>query len=85
MLAYFCLSGKQFVAKEGDIVVNCPFVKGNVGDVVITDQVLGIGEAIGSPDGKFLAGAKVELKIVKQFKSKKIRIVNFRPQKRHER
>lgn len=84
MFAYFCVAGKQYIAKKGDTLLNCPFISGNIGDVVFSEEVLGINNTIGSPEGKFLKGAKVELKIVKQGLHKKLRIVNFRPQKRHE-
>ncbi|GCE63433.1 50S ribosomal protein L21 [Candidatus Mycoplasma haematohominis] len=84
MFAYFCVAGKQYIAKKGDILVNCPFVRGDIGDIFFTEQVLGINDTIGSPAGQYLSGAKIELKIVKQGLSKKLRIVNFRPQKRHE-
>lgn len=72
------------MAKVGDRLIGCPYVEGNVGDVVYTEEVLGINDEIGCPAGKFLPGAKIEMKIVKQGKKRKLRIVNFRPQKRHE-
>lgn len=84
MFAYFEVNGKQYIAKVGDILKDCPHLRGQIGDVIFTEKVLGINDCVGSPDGVYLDGAKVELKIVKHGKSKKIRVVNFRPQKRHE-
>lgn len=84
MFAYFEVKGKQYIAKKGDILRNCPCFQGNVGDVVFIDRVLGVNDSVGSPEGVYIPGVKIELKIVKQGKSKKMRIVNFRPQKRHE-
>lgn len=84
MLAYFCVAGKQFMASKGDIITDCPFVKGQVGDIVFVDKVIGIGDKFGDSGDSFIKGAKIELKIVKQGIAKKLQIVNFKPQKRHE-
>lgn len=72
------------MASKGDIITDCPFIKGQVGDVLFVDKVMGIGDKFGGSDGVFIKGAKVELKIVKQGIAKKLQIVNFKPQKRHE-
>lgn len=85
MIAYFCLSGKQFFAKEGDILDGCPYVDGVKGQIVFSEEVMCINEVTSFDNSPFIKNAKVELKILKQGKTKKIRVVKFISQKRHKR
>lgn len=84
MFAYFEVANKQFIAKKGDILRNCPFIPGNVGDTICSDRILAMDDFVSYPEGKPIEGAYVSLKIVKQGLSRKKRIVHFSPQKRHE-
>ncbi|AEW45712.1 50S ribosomal protein L21 [Mycoplasma haemocanis str. Illinois] len=86
MIAYFCLAGKQYMAKVGDVLENCPHIKGEVGEKVISNEVMGIDTSLACDmNTPYLVGATVELRIVKQGKAKKLRVVKFISQKRHKR
>lgn len=86
MFAIIKTGGKQYLVSPDD-TLNIEKIPGDAGSQVVFDQVLltsepdGTGIKIGKP---VLAGAKVTATIVKQFRSKKIRIVKFK-QKVHYR
>ncbi len=77
MNAIIKTGGKQYRVEEGrEIFVEK--LDGEAGDVVTFDEVIMVGDKIGTP---FVDGAKVEGKIVKQGKGKKITIFKFKAKK----
>ena len=81
MKAVFVTGGKQYAVCEGDVVyvekLNC-----EADDVVTFDEVLLVGEG---SDAKFgtpvVEGAKVEGKVIKNGKGKKLNIITYKPKK----
>ena len=81
MKAVFVTGGKQYAVCEGDVVyiekLNC-----EADDVVTFDEVLLVGEGA---DAKFgtpvVEGAKVEGKVIKNGKGKKLNIITYKPKK----
>lgn len=77
MNAIIKTGGKQYRVEAGKEI----FVEkldGEAGDVVTFDEVIMVGDKVGTP---FVDGAKVEGKIVKQGKGKKITIFKFKAKK----
>ena len=81
MYAIIETGGKQYKVSEGDVV----FVEKldvEAGSVVTFDEVLLIGEdgnvTVGDP---FVKGAKVEAKVEKNGKGKKVKIFKYKPKK----
>lgn len=77
MNAIIKTGGKQYRVEEGKEI----FVEkldGEAGDVVTFDEVIMVGDKVGTP---FVDGAKVEGEIVKQGKGKKITIFKFKAKK----
>ena len=81
MKAVFVTGGKQYTANVGDVLF---IEKLNVEaeETVVFDQVLLVGEGA---DAKFgtpvVEGAKVEAKVIKNGKSKKLNIITYKPKK----
>ena len=81
MKAVFVTGGKQYAVCEGDVV----FIEKldvQADEVVTFEEVLFVGEGA---DAKFgtpvVEGAKVEAKVVKNGKGKKINILTYKPKK----
>ena len=81
MKAVFVTGGKQYTANVGDVLF---IEKLNVEaeETVVFDQVLLVGEGA---DAKFgtpvVEGAKVEAKVLKNGKGKKLNIITYKPKK----
>jgi large subunit ribosomal protein L21 len=86
MIAVIELGGNQFTVKEGDVIdvkkqdveVENIF---NVEALLITDEE-GKDVKVGTPT---VAGSKIELKVIDQFKGEKIRIFKMKSKKRFAR
>lgn len=85
MKAVFVTGGKQYAVCEGDVVY---IEKLDVAadETVTFDEVLFVGEG---SDAKFGApvveGAKVEAKVIKNGKGKKLNIIRYKPKKGYAR
>ena len=81
MQAIIVTGGKQYNVSEGDTL----FIEKldvNAGDAVVFDQVLAIVDGENSKFGTpVVDGAKVEAKVLKNGKGKKIRVFKYRPKK----
>ena len=81
MQAIIVTGGKQYNVSEGDTL----FIEKldvNAGDAVVFDQVLAIVDGENSKFGTpVVNGAKVEAKVLKNGKGKKIRVFKYRPKK----
>ena len=81
MQAVIMTGGKQYNVKEGDVVF-VEKLNAEAGETVTFDQVLAV---VDGADSKFgtptVAGAKVEAKVLKNGKGKKIRIFKYTPKK----
>ena len=84
MLAVIKTGGKQYLVKKGD-KVKIEKLEGEVGGKVTFSEILFLGDEksvqVGTP---FVAGAKVEGKILKQGKSKKVTGVKHKAKKRYK-
>ena len=81
MQAIIVTGGKQYSVKEGDELF---IEKLNVEaeDTVVFDQVLAVVDGENSKFGTpVVAGAKVEAKVIKNGKSKKVVVFKYRPKK----
>lgn len=85
MIAIIELKGKQYRV-EPEHVIRSLRVSGEVGEKLIADRVLALIDGdkveIGQPA---LDGAKVELEIIRQAKSPKLRVFTYNPKKRTSR
>jgi large subunit ribosomal protein L21 len=83
--AVFRTGGKQYRARQGDRV-RVERLTGGVGDAVVFEEVLLVGEGanvkVGAP---LLKGGKVEAKVVAQGRDDKIMIIKFRRRKHYKR
>ncbi len=81
MKAVFVTGGKQYTASEGDVLF-IEKLEAAEEETVVFDQVLLVGEGA---DAKFGApvvdGAKVEAKVIKNGKGKKLNIITYKPKK----
>lgn len=77
MKAIIKTGGKQYSVEEGSQIY-VETLKGNAGDSVSFDEVLMLGDEVGTP---FVKGASVSGKIVKHGKGKKLTIFKYRPKK----
>lgn len=75
MKAVIKTGGKQYYVEEGSIIY-IEKLNGNDNDKVTFDEVLMLGDKLGTPTVK---GAKVEGEIVKHGKGKKIKIFTYKP------
>ena len=81
MKAVFVTGGKQYTATVGDVLF---IEKLNVEaeETVVFDQVLLVGEGAEAKFGTpVVEGAKVEAKVIKNGKSKKITVFTYKPKK----
>ena len=81
MQAIIVTGGKQYNVSEGDTL----FIEKldvNAGDSVVFDQVLAIVDGENTKFGTpVVEGAKVDAKVVKNGKGKKLNILTYRPKK----
>ena len=81
MQAIIVTGGKQYNVKEGDVIY-IEKLAAEAEQTVTFDQVLAV---VDGADSKFgtptVAGAKVEAKVLKNGKGKKIRVFKYRPKK----
>lgn len=77
MYAIIKTGGKQYRVEENEEIY-VELLAAEAGDKVVFDEVLMIGDKIGTPT---VAGAKVEGEIVKHGKQKKITIFKFKAKK----
>jgi large subunit ribosomal protein L21 len=86
-IAVIKTGGKQYKVSAGD-KLDIEKLAGREGDKVSFDQVLlvadedGEGVEVGKP---FLSGKKVEAKIIKQYKDKKVMVIKFKSKVRYRR
>ena len=81
MKAVIETGGKQYLVGVGDVIY-VEKLEGKDNDKVVFDKVLMANGVVGNP---YVNGAKVEGVIVKQGKSKKIKIFTYTPNKRSTR
>jgi len=84
MLAVLELGGNQFIVREGDII-DVKKVDSEINSIITTEALLvsdedGANTQVGSP---LVAGSKIELKVVDQFKGEKVRVFKMKSKKRH--
>jgi len=81
MQAIIVTGGKQYNVKEGDVIY-IEKLAAEAEQTVTFDQVLAV---VDGADSKFgtptVAGAKVEAKVLKNGKGKKLNILTYRPKK----
>lgn len=84
MLAVIKTGGKQYKVKVGD-KIKVEKIEGKEGAKIIFDQVLFLGDdkksTVGAP---IIKDAKVEGKILKTAKGKKVTGIKFKPKKRYK-
>ena len=81
MQAIIVTGGKQYNVKEGDVIY-IEKLGAEVDEAVTFDQVLAVVNGASSTFGTpTVAGAKVEAKVLKNGKSKKIRVFKYRSKK----
>lgn len=84
MLAVIKTGGKQYKVKVGD-KIKVEKLEGKEGDKIIFDEVLFLGDEknvqVGTP---LIKSAKVEGKILKTFKDKKVTGIKFKAKKRYK-
>lgn len=79
MTAVIKTGGKQYLVKKGDII-KIEKTEGKIGKKLIFDEVLLLDDKIGQP---LVEGAKVEGKILKQARAKKVIIFKHKAKKRY--
>jgi len=83
MYAIIKTGGKQYLVREGD-VIRVEKLNAEEGSVVTFDEVLAINDdeslKVGAPT---VEGAKVEAKVIKHGKGKKIVIFKYKPKKNY--
>ncbi len=79
MYAIFITGGKQYRAAEGETIF-VEKLEGEAGQEVVFDQVLLVGDKVGTP---LVEGAKVTGTIEKQGKSKKIIVFKMKAKKNY--
>ena len=81
MKAVISTGGKQYYVEEGSVLY-LEKIDAPVDSTVTFDEVLMIGGTTGTP---LVKGAKVEAKVLKQGKSKKIKVYKHRQKKKYRR
>ncbi len=81
MKAVISTGGKQYYVEEGSVLY-LEKLDAPVDSTVTFDEVLMIGGITGTP---LVKGAKVEAKVLKQGKSKKIKVYKYRQKKKYRR
>ena len=79
MYAIFVVGGKQYRAAEGETIF-VEKLEGEAGQEVVFDQVLLVGDKVGTP---LVEGAKVTGTIEKQGKGKKIIVFKMKAKKNY--
>ncbi len=79
MYAIFVTGGKQYRAAEGDTIY-VEKLAGEAGQEVVFDQVLLVGDKVGTP---LVEGAKVTGTIEKQGRGKKIIVFKYKAKKNY--
>lgn len=83
MYAIFVTGGKQYKAAEGDVLF-IEKLDAAAGDTVTFDQVLLVSDDNGVKAGTpYVEGAKVEAKLEKNGKGKKVRVFKFKAKKNY--
>ncbi|MDD2907103.1 MAG: 50S ribosomal protein L21 [Candidatus Gracilibacteria bacterium] len=86
MIAVIELGGNQFIVRKGDVIdvkkldkeINSSF---SVEAMLVSDEE-GKNLKVGAP---LVAGSKIELKVVEQYKGEKIRVFKMKSKKRYSR
>ncbi len=81
MFAVIESGGKQYIVKEGD-VIRVEKLPVEEKSEVSFDKVLMVGDKVGSP---YVENAKVEAKVVKTAKAKKVIVYKFKRRKGYKR
>lgn len=81
MKAIIETGGKQYYVQEGDVLY-IEKLDGEDNSVVVFDKVLMVDGKVGTP---YVKGAKVEAKLIKQGKAKKIVVFKYKPKKKYRR
>lgn len=85
MYAIIETGGKQYQVKEGDVVF-IEKLSAEADETVTFDKIVAVGAddgiKIGTP---YVDGAKVEAKVIKNGKSKKITVFTYKPKKSEKR
>ena len=85
MYAVIETGGKQYQVKEGDVVF-IEKLSAEADETVTFDKIVAVGAddgiKIGTP---YVHGAKVEAKVIKNGKSKKITVFTYKPKKSEKR
>ena len=79
--------GKQYIVREGDVLV-LEKLEGNAGDTVLFSDVLLVADDAGekvTAGMPLVSGAKVEGKIMEQGKGKKIFVIKYKPKVHYRR
>ena len=79
MKAVIETGGKQYYVEEGTVLY---VEKLDSNDTVVFDKVLMINGSFGNP---YVKGAKVEAKVLKHGKAKKIKVYKYRQKKKYRR
>jgi len=84
-LAVVKTGGKQYLVKEGDVVL-VEKIAGQAGQRIVLDQVLFAADEkemkVGTP---LISGAKIEAEILEQIKGPKVKIIKFKRKVRYHR
>ena len=81
MKAVFVTGGKQYTANVGDVLF-IEQLNVEAEETVVFDQVLFVGEGAEAKFGTpVVEGAKVEAKVIKNGKGKKLNIITYKPKK----
>lgn len=81
MKAVFVTGGKQYSVTEGDVVY-IEKLEIAADETVTFEEVLFVGEGENAKFGApVVAGAKVEAKVIKNGKGKKLNIITYKPKK----
>lgn len=84
MQAIISSGGKQFKVSKGS-KINVEKLSLNVGDKVVFDEVLAIIEENNNLIGKpHVKGARVDAKIIEQYKGDKVTIIKFKRRKHYK-
>ncbi len=81
MKAVIKTGGKQYLVEEGSVIY-VEKLDNEVGDKVTIDEVLMVGDTVGTPTVK---GASVTLEVLKQGKEKKVVVYKYRQKKKYRR
>lgn len=85
MLAVIKTGAKQYLVKKGDII-KIEKIEAKEGEKVVFDDVLLFDKGDSKPEigNPGLDGVKVEGKVIKQGKSKKLLVLKHKPKKRYK-